>query len=63
MTWLTPLVGGIAAAVLVPSLIILVPIAILGPIIYYPFSKTVWVAVDRAFLQRLDRNERFDERL
>ncbi len=25
-----------------------------GPIVFYPFSKTVWVAVDRAFLQRLD---------
>ncbi len=46
-----------------PLLAILVPVAVLGPIVYYPFSKTVWVAVDRAFLQRLDPNERFDERL
>ena len=30
------------------------------PIVYYPFSKTIWVAVDRAFLQRLDPNERVD---
>jgi len=44
-----------------PLLAILVPIAVLGPIVYYPFSKTVWVAIDRAFLQRLDPNERFDE--
>ena len=29
-----------------PLLAILVPIAVLGPIVYYPFSKTVWVAVD-----------------
>jgi len=47
----------------VPLLAILVPVAILGPIVYYPFSKTVWVAVDRAFLQRLDPNERLDETL
>ena len=40
-----------------PLLAVLVPIAVLGPIVYYPFSKTVWVAVDHAFLQRLDRNE------
>lgn len=41
-------------------LAVLIPIALFGPIIYYPFSKTVWVAVDRAFLQRLDRNEPAD---
>jgi hypothetical protein len=40
-----------------PLLAILVPIAVLGPIVFYPFSKTVWVAVDHAFLQRLDRHE------
>lgn len=44
-----------------PLLAILVPIALLGPIVYYPFSKTVWVAVDRAFLQHLDQNEVTDE--
>jgi hypothetical protein len=44
----------------VELLIVLIPIALFGPIIYYPFSKTVWVAVDRAFLQRLDPNERMD---
>ena len=44
----------------VELLIVLVPIAGFGPIIFYPFSKTIWVAVDRAFLQRLDRNERLD---
>ena len=41
-------------------LIVLVPIAGFGPIVFYPFSKTLWVAVDRAFLQRLDPNERVD---
>lgn len=44
-----------------PLLAILVPIAALGPIFYYPFSKTVWVAIDRAFLQQLDPRERADE--
>ena len=44
----------------VELLIVLVPIAGFGPIVFYPFSKTIWVAVDRAFLQRLDRNERID---
>ncbi|MEZ5170757.1 MAG: DUF983 domain-containing protein [Acidimicrobiia bacterium] len=33
------------------------------PIFFYPFSKTIWVAVDRAFLQRLDRNEALDEQI
>jgi uncharacterized protein (DUF983 family) len=40
-----------------------VPIVIIVPIVFYPFSKTIWAAVDRAFLQRLDPNERYDERL
>ena len=44
----------------VPLLVVLIPIVLFGPIIYYPFSNTVWVAVDRAFLQRLDPNERID---
>jgi uncharacterized protein (DUF983 family) len=44
-----------------PLLAILIPIMIIGPIVAYPFSKTIWVAVDRGFLQRLDANERLDE--
>jgi hypothetical protein len=44
-----------------PILAVLVPIMVLGPILYYPFSKTVWMAVDRAYLQRLDRHEVLDE--
>jgi len=47
----------------VPVLAVVLPIAAFGPIVYYPFSKTMWVAVDRAFLQRLDPNETLDERL
>lgn len=44
-------------------LAVVVPIAAIGPVVWYPFSKTVWVAVDRAFLQRLDPNERLDEQI
>jgi len=44
----------------VELLVMLVPTVVFVPIIYYPFSKTVWMAVDRAFLQRLDRNELLD---
>jgi uncharacterized protein (DUF983 family) len=46
-----------------PVLAVLIPVAIIGPMIAYPFSKTVWVAVDRAFLQKLDSNERADEQV
>jgi len=45
----------------VPLLAILVPLMIAVPMLAYPFSKTIWVAVDRAFLQHLDPNERLDE--
>jgi len=68
------LTGGLFAVVFVVMLVVtmpdppvaamlavLVPIVVLGPIVAYPWSKTVWVAVDRAFLQRLDANERPDE--
>ena len=41
-------------------LAVLVPIVVLVPIIFYPFSKTVWMAVDRGFLQRLDSQEQID---
>jgi uncharacterized protein (DUF983 family) len=47
----------------VPLLAILVPLMVIGPIFAYPFSKTMWVAIDRAFLQRLDANEAQDEQL
>lgn len=46
----------------VPLAVVCVTIAVLGPIIWYPFSKTIWVAVDRAFLQTLDRSSTLDER-
>jgi uncharacterized protein (DUF983 family) len=38
-----------------PLLAVLVPIVVLVPIAYYPFSKTLWMAIDHAFLQRLSR--------
>lgn len=66
--------GGLLLALLVVLLIItipdvnaalllgvLVPVAILGPAVWYPFSKTLWVAIDRAYLQRLDQQSRPDE--
>ena len=34
----------------VPILGATLPIVLLGPVLYYPFSKTVWMAVDHAFL-------------
>ncbi len=42
-------------------LAIFIPMMALGPIVWYPFSKTLWVAVDRAFLQQLDRTQPLDE--
>ena len=46
----------------VELLLVLVPLMVVVPIVYYPFSKTLWMAVDRALLQHLDPNERLDER-
>ena len=55
------LIATIPKVPVAPLLFVLVPIALFGPIVYYPFSKTVWVAVDLAFLQRLDPNEVTDQ--
>ena len=38
-----------------PTLAVLVPIMIIGPIIFYPFSKTLWMAVDYGILHRIDK--------
>ena len=35
-------------------LAIFVPMMLIGPIVWYPFSKTIWVAIDRAFLNPTD---------
>ena len=42
-------------------LAIFVPLMVIGPIVWYPFSKTIWVAVDRAFLQQLDGGQGLDD--
>jgi uncharacterized protein (DUF983 family) len=42
---------------------VLVPLMIIVPIAYYPYSKTLWMGVDRALLQHMDRNERLDEQM
>jgi len=47
----------------VPLLSFFVPYMLLAPLVAYPFSKTLWVAIDRAYLQRLDPNERPDEQI
>jgi len=36
-----------------PILAVVVPLMILGPLVAYPFSRTLWVAVDLGFLERL----------
>jgi uncharacterized protein (DUF983 family) len=36
-----------------PILLVAVPLMVVVPIIAYPWSKTIWMAIDRAFLQRL----------
>lgn len=46
-----------------PMLAVLVPVTAIGPVVFYPVSKTLWMAVDRAYLQRLDRAEMLDERV
>jgi len=52
------LIATIPEVPVAPILAVLVPIAVLGPLVGYPFSKTLWVAVDQAFLQRMDPTER-----
>ena len=45
----------------VPLIAIFVPLMIALPILYYPFSKTLWMAFDRAVLQRMDPKDVLDE--
>jgi hypothetical protein len=57
----------IALALTIPDvpvgllIVVFVPLMILLPIVLYPFSKTLWMAFDRAVLQRLDPNDTLDE--
>ena len=65
----TIVVGGLFTIVLVVTMILtvpdipwvtvlmlVVPLTTIGPMIVYPFSKTLWLAVDLGFLQRLGIN-------
>jgi len=65
----TIIVGGIFAIVFVvalvltvpdvpwlPILFVVVPLMVLGPLFFYPYSKTLWVAVDQGFLMPLGIN-------
>jgi uncharacterized protein (DUF983 family) len=62
----TIIVGAVFALVLVVTmaltvpdipwvalLIVTIPLMAIGPLIVYPFSKTVWLAIDLGFLQPL----------
>lgn len=51
------LIATIPEVPVAPILAVLVPIALIGPVVGYPFSKTLWLAIDQAFLQRMDPNE------
>jgi hypothetical protein len=59
--FVTALVLTVPDVPVAPLLAVLVPLMILTPILAYPFSKTLWVALDRALLQHLDPGERLDE--
>jgi uncharacterized protein (DUF983 family) len=63
VVFVTALVLTVPDVPVAPLLAILIPLMILTPILYYPFSKTVWVALDRALLQQLDPRERLDEQM
>jgi uncharacterized protein (DUF983 family) len=63
LTFIVTLILTVPDVPVVPVLAILLPIVLLGPLVAYPFSKTLWIAIDRAFLQRLDPNERPDEQV
>ena len=46
-----------------PLLAFFVPFMLIAPLIAYPVSKTLWVAIDRGYLQRLGGNDRADEQI
>ena len=37
----------------VPVLAVLVPVMVLGPVLFYPWSKTLWMFIDYGFLQNI----------
>lgn len=38
----------------VPMMLAILPIAIIVPIVNYPFTQTLWMAIDYGFMSRLD---------
>jgi uncharacterized protein (DUF983 family) len=58
VTFIVALALTIPEVPVAPLLAIFIPLMTLGPILFYPFSKTVWMAVDRALLHRMDPNDR-----
>jgi uncharacterized protein (DUF983 family) len=60
--FVTALILTVPDVPVVPLLAVLIPLMILIPIVGYPFSKTIWIAVDRLLLQHLDAAELSNER-
>jgi uncharacterized protein (DUF983 family) len=65
----TIIIGGLFAIILVTTMILtvpdipwvtvlmaVIPVMTIGPLIVYPFSKTLWLAIDLGFLQPLGIN-------
>jgi len=63
VTFVIALVLTVPNVPVAPLLAIVVPIVLIGPLVTYPFSKTLWVAIDRAYLQRMDPAEQPDEQI
>jgi uncharacterized protein (DUF983 family) len=63
VTFVIALVLTVPNVPVAPLLAVVVPIVLIGPLVTYPFSKTLWVAIDRAYLQRLDRAQLPDEQI
>jgi uncharacterized protein (DUF983 family) len=63
VTFVIALVLTVPNVPVAPLLAIVIPIVLIGPLVTYPFSKTLWVAIDRAYLQRIDPAEQPDEQI
>jgi uncharacterized protein (DUF983 family) len=57
------LVATIPEIPVVPTIAVLIAEVLVIGTLTAPFSRTIWVAVDRAFMQRLDNSERPDEQV
>lgn len=57
VTLFATLIGTSPDVPVVPLVAISVVIALLGPIVWYPFSRTLWLAIDHGFLAALDRDD------